>query len=92
MRGRFFGRTEGAGLALGAALLMAGCASPTVQQGQPSKAGLTSIDGATVSLALAVAAPGAFVAGAPAGVVGTVDGVAGAAVSLLTCGTDGCRR
>jgi hypothetical protein len=51
MRGRFFGRREGAGLALGAALLMAGCAGPTVQQGQPSKAGLTSIDGATVSLA-----------------------------------------
>ena len=51
MRGRFFGRTQGAGLALGAALLMAGCAGPAVQPGQPTKAGLTSIDGATVSLA-----------------------------------------
>jgi hypothetical protein len=30
---------------------MAGCAGPTVQQGQPQKAGLTTIDGATVSLA-----------------------------------------
>jgi hypothetical protein len=51
MRGGFFGRTRGAGLALGAALLMAGCAGPAVQQGQPTKAGVTSIDGATVSLA-----------------------------------------
>ena len=41
----------GVGLALGAALLMAGCAGPTVQQSQSSVAGLTSIDGATVSLA-----------------------------------------
>jgi hypothetical protein len=39
------------GLALGAALLTAGCAGPAVQPGQPTKAGLTSIDGATVSLA-----------------------------------------
>jgi hypothetical protein len=30
---------------------MAGCAGPTVQQGQPTNAGLTTIDGATVSLA-----------------------------------------
>ena len=51
MQGRLFGWTRGVGLALGAALLMAGCAGPTVQTGQPSKAGLTSIDGATVSLA-----------------------------------------
>ena len=51
MRGRILGRTPSTGLALGAALLMAGCAGPTVQQGQPTKAGLTTIDGATVSLA-----------------------------------------
>jgi hypothetical protein len=30
---------------------MADCAGPTVQQGQPAKAGFTTIDGATVSLA-----------------------------------------
>ena len=51
MRGRILGRTRSAGLALGAALLMAGCAGPTVQTGQPGKAGLTSIDGANVELA-----------------------------------------
>ena len=51
MQGRRFRRTQCVGLALGAALLMAGCAGPAVQTGQPSKAGLTSIDGATVSLA-----------------------------------------
>jgi hypothetical protein len=51
MQGRLSRRTQCAGLALGAALLMAGCAGPAVQTGQPSKAGLTSIDGATVSLA-----------------------------------------
>ena len=51
MRGRILGRTRSTGLALGAALLMAGCAGPTVQQGQPGKAGLTSIDGANVELA-----------------------------------------
>ena len=51
MQGRLFRRTQWVGLALGAALLMAGCAGPAVQTGQPSKAGLTSIDGATVSLA-----------------------------------------
>jgi hypothetical protein len=39
------------GWALGAALLMAGCAAPTVQPGQSPKAGLASIDGANVSLA-----------------------------------------
>jgi len=39
------------GLALGAALLMAGCAGPSVQQGQPAKAGMESIDGASVELA-----------------------------------------
>ncbi len=51
MRGRILGRTPSTGLALGAALLMAGCAGPTVQQGQPTTAGLTSIDGANVELA-----------------------------------------
>src|SRR6516162_1130182 len=51
MQGRLFGRTQRAGWALGAALLMANCAGPTVQQGQPQKAGLTTIDGANVSLA-----------------------------------------
>ncbi len=51
MQGRLFRRTQWVGLALGAALLMAGCAGPAVQTGQPSKAGFTSIDGATVSLA-----------------------------------------
>src|SRR6516162_9840308 len=51
MQGRLFGRTQRAGWALGAALLMANCAGPTVQQGQPQKAGVTSIDGANVSLA-----------------------------------------
>ena len=51
MRGRIFGWTPSAGLALGAALLTAGCAGPTVQTGQPGKAGLTSIDGASVELA-----------------------------------------
>ncbi len=51
MRGRILGRTPSAGLALGAVLLMAGCAGPTVQTGQPGKAGLTSIDGANVELA-----------------------------------------
>ena len=52
MRGRLFGRTRRQGLALGAALLMAGCAGPAVvQQGQPGKAGLTSVDGASVELA-----------------------------------------
>ena len=51
MRARLFRRMEYVGLALGAALLMAGCAGPTVQQSQSSRTGLTSIDGATVSLA-----------------------------------------
>ena len=51
MQGRLFRRTQCVGFVLGAALLMAGCAGPAVQTGQPSKAGLTSIDGATVSLA-----------------------------------------
>ena len=36
---------------MGAALLMAGCAGPTVQPSQSSNGGLTSIDGATVSFA-----------------------------------------
>jgi len=44
-------RTQWAGLAVGAALLMAGCAGPTVQPSQSSNGSLTSIDGATVSLA-----------------------------------------
>jgi hypothetical protein len=51
MRGRILGQTPSAGLAVGAVLLMAGCAGPTVQQGQPTKAGLNSIDGANVELA-----------------------------------------
>ena len=51
MRGRILGRTPLAGLALGAVLLMAGCAGPTVPQGQPTTAGVTSIDGAKVELA-----------------------------------------
>jgi hypothetical protein len=51
MRGRILGRTPFMGLALGAALLMAGCAGPAVQTGQLSKAGLTTLDGADVELA-----------------------------------------
>jgi len=51
MRGRILGRTPFMGLALGAALVMAGCAGPAVQTGQLSKAGLTTIDGANVELA-----------------------------------------
>ena len=51
MQARLSRRTQRAGVALGAALLMAGCAGPAVQPGQPTKAGLTTIDGATVSLA-----------------------------------------
>src|ERR1700722_562243 len=39
------------GSAVGAALVMAGCAGPTVQPSQSSNGSLTSIDGATVSLA-----------------------------------------
>ena len=46
MQGRLSRRTQCAGLALGAALLMAGCAGPTVQQSQTSNAGVSSIDGA----------------------------------------------
>src|SRR5580692_2210068 len=44
-------RTRWAGSAVGAAFLMAGCAGPTVQPSQSSNGSLTSIDGATVSLA-----------------------------------------
>jgi len=51
MRGRMLGRTPFVGLALGAALLMAGCAGPAVQTGQLSKAGSTTVDGANVELA-----------------------------------------
>ena len=51
MQGRLSRRTQWAGLAVGAALLMAGCAGPTVQPSQSSNGSLTSIDGATVSLA-----------------------------------------
>jgi hypothetical protein len=51
MRGRNLGRTPSTGLALGAALFMADCAGPTLQTAQPPKAGLATIDGATVSLA-----------------------------------------
>jgi hypothetical protein len=49
--GLSFGRTRGLGLALGAALLMAGCAGPRVQTGRPETAGLETIDGASVELA-----------------------------------------
>src|SRR6202007_2334273 len=38
-------------LAAGAAPPVARCAGPAVQPGQPTKTGVTSIDGATVSLA-----------------------------------------
>ena len=51
MQGRLSRRTQWAGSAVGAALLMAGCAGPTVQPSQSSNGSLTSIDGATVSLA-----------------------------------------
>src|SRR5260370_21531778 len=51
MQGRLFGRTRCVGSAMGAALLMAGCAGPTVQPSQSSNGSLTSVDGATVSLA-----------------------------------------
>ncbi len=51
MQGRLSRRTQCVGLALGAALLMAGCAGPRVQQSQSSGAGLELVDGATVSLA-----------------------------------------
>jgi hypothetical protein len=51
MRGPLFGRPRRLGLALGAALLMAGCAGPTVQTSQPQRAGLETIDGASVELA-----------------------------------------
>src|SRR5579863_641860 len=51
MRGLSFARTRGLGLGLGAALLMAGCAGPAVQTGQPQRAGLETIDGASVELA-----------------------------------------
>src|SRR6185312_10951323 len=49
--GLSFGRTRGLGLALGAALLMAGCAGPRVQTGRPETAGIETIDGASVELA-----------------------------------------
>ena len=54
MQGRLFGRTQSVGLALGAALLAADCAGPTVPSaGSPgqSLSGVTSIDGANVALA-----------------------------------------
>jgi hypothetical protein len=51
MQGRLSRRTQCVGLALGAALLMAGCAGPRVQQSRSSGAGFESVDGATVSLA-----------------------------------------
>src|SRR6185437_10446715 len=49
--GLSFGRTRGLGLALGAALLMAGCAGPRAPTGRPETAGLETIDGASVELA-----------------------------------------
>ena len=51
MRGSFSGWPLRPGLALGAALLMAGCAGPRVETGQPQRAGLETIDGASVELA-----------------------------------------
>jgi hypothetical protein len=54
MQGRLFARTKSAGLALGAALLVADCAGPTVPAaGPPGQrlSGVTSIDGANVALA-----------------------------------------
>ena len=51
MQGRLFNRTQSVGLALGAALLAADCAGPTAGPGQNPSTGVTSIDGANVSLA-----------------------------------------
>ncbi len=51
MQGRLFNRTQSVGLALGAALLAADCAGPTGGPGQNPSTGVTSIDGANVSLA-----------------------------------------
>jgi hypothetical protein len=54
MQGRLLARARSAGLALGAALLVADCAGPSVPQaGAPGQhaAGVTSIDGANVTLA-----------------------------------------
>jgi hypothetical protein len=52
MRGRILGRTPSTGLALGAALLAADCAGPTIPPAGPNLAGgVTSIDGANVALA-----------------------------------------
>ena len=50
MQGRLLARASSAGLTVGAALLMANCAGPSVQQaGAP--AGFNSVDGANVTLA-----------------------------------------
>src|SRR5580658_6413948 len=53
MQDRLLGRTQSAGLALGAALLAANCAGPTVPSasGLGQRPTLTSIDGANVELA-----------------------------------------
>jgi len=54
MQGRVLARTQSAGLALGAALLVAACAGPAVPSaGAPGQhlSGVTSIDGANVTLA-----------------------------------------
>jgi hypothetical protein len=53
MQDRLLGRTQSAGLALGAALLAANCAGPTVPSasGLGQRPTLTSIDGANVALA-----------------------------------------
>ena len=53
MQGRLVRRTQSLGLTLGAALLAAGCAGPTAPStGAPGQmTGVTSIDGANVSLA-----------------------------------------
>ena len=53
MQDRLLGRTQSAGLALGAALLAANCAGPTLPSasGPGQRPSLTSIDGANVALA-----------------------------------------
>jgi hypothetical protein len=55
MQGRLLARASSAGLTVGAALLMANCAGPSVHEagapGQHTPAGFNSIDGANVTLA-----------------------------------------
>ena len=51
MRGPLLLRTPAAGLSLGAALMLASCASPPAPSGGGAKSGVASIDGANVQLA-----------------------------------------